>query len=1621
MSINTLYTLLEGQTTLVLNETGLGPEGANLIPLLSELSSSEITLENLGGPTWENPENTMFSLTGISRDPLLEIATAMVKLVAEEIGGEVQFQLRVETNSEWAFGTSFPQLSETSFQMLAFDSPPAFVLSTRPIPAANLEEGLNFTGRLKIEGVVGAVLDLVPLPPLPLDFVGQVQEIDDYRLVSFRVHLSEDNYDVAFLNWVTLQFASPDLALYAYLHPDSVMVERTIESAVSIEGGGSSSQPIPLALQLPTMDTNWQVRLQPGQTPSIGNLLDFLTLLGTGGNSDLRSILMDPTGTLNRVEDALEMLRLEDLSIDISGTLGQSPEFQSFSFALQGEGEPWKLIPSVLEVRTPTLSLQVTRENGDFVHTGLVSGEVDLGDDLVLKTSISLPIGSGDWQFQSQDAIQLSSLDVLSHLTANNPIRTLLPGSLQVLEDLSLTRLDLLFDPLEADIGQLDFSIRSTDLWEIIPGELKMQSLALDLTMANAETGWGITGKVSGELQAGGVNLAAQANKSTPHSDWIFSIHADQVPLANLGDIRNLIGGKNALTEALPESLFNAALFLNEPHLEANLSERKLESFGFSLTTAEISLGSFQVSDAVVDVDIEYGESTTIDLAGGFELGDISFDLTGKYQNTGGWLITGEAGMQTPIAIGELLQHLATDFGIPATVPAVLAGLMLSNIKLSFNTETKDFRFSFTTIFPFGNKELQAIIHIDALHNDEMYTRNFSGVLQIDNLEFDLIFQQDNMAASIFLASYKNEAGGDLSIEPLVALVTDNTDILNAASGISFNLKDALLVMDRGGSSRLLFGLDIGGGLDLSRLPLLGSKLPNNESLRVTFQPLLTSHDFSEADLNAIRSLVPEGGYELPKEATERLALNMQLRIGEEKIGLNLPIGANDVKTQPASDMVPVATSSASGETSGAPPASTDGIHWYPINKQLGPVDFGRVGVQFKNGELTFLLDAALTANGLRIGLDGLYASSSLNPIEPMFGLHGLDIDYDNGPLEIGGAFLRQSFTDENGNSYDGYDGTAVIRTEEFSLAALGSYAAYEGHPSLFVYAFTDTPLGGPAFFFVTGVAAGFGYNRKVVLPGLNGISRFPLVAEAIAGVPGQTNDLSAELSMLHDVIPPAFGESFFAAGFRFTSFEIIDSFALLTISLERDFNVDVLGLSTLVIPTPEAGSTKEPLAEVQMALKAVFDPEKGYLKVRSALTSASYILSRKCHLTGGFAFYTWFKDDPSDNASAGDFVLTMGGYHPRYQVPAHYPKVPRLAFNWKVSSHIEIKGDMYFALVPSAVMAGGDLNANWHSGSLRAWFQLGADFIISWRPYFYDASLSVSMGVSYTFHFFGRHHISVSVGAGLHIWGPEFSGRAHVHLWIVSFTVTFGAHSPDNPRALDWDQFRNGFLPASSKWVSGIVTRGLIRQNGSQSAPLYVVNPSDFRMEISSAVPITRSNQATGLHSINIGAMKITDDLINSGLDFFIYRGEEDVTDEFNFEPILKQVPSALWGKEFRHSVTEPTDGRLIDDICTGFAIVGKPPVPSAASHSIATGKLLTEVENFGTTVLWGNVQDLGMEWLGSEDVLDAITSGLESKHIARTNLLQSLGFDANFQPNQQLVTEFIISPNTNIPNSNA
>lgn len=663
------------------------------------------------------------------------------------------------------------------------------------------------------------------------------------------------------------------------------------------------------------------------------------------------------------------------------------------------------------------------------------------------------------------------------------------------------------------------------------------------------------------------------------------------------------------------------------------------------------------------------------------------------------------------------------------------------------------------------------------------------------------------------------------------------------------------------------------------------------------------------------------------------------------------------------------------------PDGQAGDIVWFPVNKQLGPLSCQKVGIGWDQPHtmLDLVFDGGVKLSGLSVALDQLSIGIPLAQPTTLsayaLDLKGILVSYEGGGVEIVGGLVKSG----SGDTVE-YDGEAVLKFGKYGIGALGSYATLSGGgTSLFVFAFVDAPIGGPPAFFVTGLAAGFGYNRQLIPPAFDQVQSYPLVEAlddpAALGIqPGQQPNLATVLGTLAASVPPTRGAYWLAAGVRFTTYELVKSSALVAVEFGNEFEILILGLSTAKLP--QVGPT---YAEVQLALEVLFAPGKGEFQASAMLTPNSYLIDPACKLTGGFAFFAWFA--PSDHA--GDFVLTIGGYHPAFVKPDWYPAVPRVGFNWQVSDAVSISGGAYFALTPSCVMAGGALQVLFHAGPIQAWFTAQADLLISWKPFFFIADIGVSIGCSVKIDLlFVSCTISVEVGADLALWGPPTGGTVHVHLWIVSFTVSFGEDRSAVQTVTDWTGFqqllpgggpeqsqaqsapralqaqRMGFAtldPPPPAPASGAVVCQIFSNAGivativeSDQSKTWVVNPSQFAFSVSTTIPATRIlvNQTPVDLALPsdyfVGARPMGVDHLDTTLTITI-AGDSDA----DWQGVVDKhdVPEAMWGHPLAPGAPPPAAANLLAGRVVGLNDIVAEPHPPEGPPPITMASAFQDV----------------------------------------------------------------------------
>jgi hypothetical protein len=500
------------------------------------------------------------------------------------------------------------------------------------------------------------------------------------------------------------------------------------------------------------------------------------------------------------------------------------------------------------------------------------------------------------------------------------------------------------------------------------------------------------------------------------------------------------------------------------------------------------------------------------------------------------------------------------------------------------------------------------------------------------------------------------------------------------------------------------------------------------------------------------------------------------------------------------------------------------GPWWVVIQRQLGPLYVDRIGLDTveSGGQVTqisLLFTGSVSLFGLSASVDRLGVTWTGGDVLSISSwsvdLMGLAVSADLAGLSLSGGLLK--FEEPQQPGVISYVGMLSAHFGTYGLSLFGGYSDDEGNASFFVFGAINGPIGGPPAFFVTGIGGGLGINRALIVPtDISKFADYPFIKALDPAAKPSANPMD-DLRALAGYFPPQIGNFWFAAGISFTCFALVDGIAVLAVSIGDGLEVDLLGLARMALPRPEAA-----LVSIELALLARFSTEDGLFLIKAQLTDNSWLLYSDVRLTGGFAFATWWK-----GALAGQFVLTIGGYHPSFHRDG-YPDVPRLGLTWKISDEICVKGESYFALTSEALMAGVDIEVSADFGWAWARLAFGAHGIVYFDPFWFEvlAYVRISAGITIDLGWFGTISMSISLGAQIKVWGPDFAGEATFEVGPCSLTVPFGSEHKVAPETLTWQKFVAKYLEdagdGSARALSSIAGKGSLpaATGGSTSAP---------------------------------------------------------------------------------------------------------------------------------------------------------------------------------------------------------
>jgi hypothetical protein len=423
-----------------------------------------------------------------------------------------------------------------------------------------------------------------------------------------------------------------------------------------------------------------------------------------------------------------------------------------------------------------------------------------------------------------------------------------------------------------------------------------------------------------------------------------------------------------------------------------------------------------------------------------------------------------------------------------------------------------------------------------------------------------------------------------------------------------------------------------------------------------------------------------------------------------------------------------------------------------PVQMSFGPLAISAFSIDIRKTSLSIGIDlsfqlSAITVVPYELGLQFNFDGSGIKPF-----LHGLGVSFDGGGITLAGMFAHTDSGD--------YVGGAVVGVEDmFQLSAIGGYRQLnDGAASMFIFASLVAPLGGPPYFFITGIAGGFGYSR--MLPDFQLMDQHPFIKVMNGELPISGSTANA-LDTLSKQFLAKEGDYWIAAGIQFLSFGFINGKLLVAVAFGHDFSFNLLGIASFGI---------DPIAYFEIDLLVTIDQEKAL--VIAGVSPNSYLISKDIFsLHGQFGLGVWHSGD-----HAADFVLSIGGYHPSFTKPEWYPALDRVGVTATVYGFVHVNIDCFFACTPQALMAGAQVSLWASFAGISAGLDVYVDVFIKWDPFFIQADL----GVTVWFEFMGRHEI----GVDLEVHTPPFGGTATIHLFIVSFDVSFGTQLDSMPTA---------------------------------------------------------------------------------------------------------------------------------------------------------------------------------------------------------------------------------------------
>ncbi|MGS2619515.1 DUF6603 domain-containing protein [Micromonospora sp. LZ34] len=449
-----------------------------------------------------------------------------------------------------------------------------------------------------------------------------------------------------------------------------------------------------------------------------------------------------------------------------------------------------------------------------------------------------------------------------------------------------------------------------------------------------------------------------------------------------------------------------------------------------------------------------------------------------------------------------------------------------------------------------------------------------------------------------------------------------------------------------------------------------------------------------------------------------------------------------------------------------------------PAHVTLGPLEIlslylraalaadGTVPIELSGGFKAAL--GPLTASVDRLGLTATIsfppAGGKLGPADVAFAFkppNGVGLAIDAGVVK-GGGFLYLDF--EKGE----YAGALELTVSNFlSLKAIGLVnTKLPGNQPGFSLLVIITAEFSPGFqlgygFTLIGVGGLLGLNRAMLLDPLvqgvrtGAVNSILFPTNVIANAPKIISDLRA-------IFPPK--ENTFLIGpmakIGWGTPTLIS--VALGVIIEIPGNVVILGRLGATLPTED-----DPVLVLQVSFVGALEFDKRRLWFFATLYGSRVLFIT---LQGEMGLLMDFSDQPN-------FVLSVGGFHPRFTAPPlPFPSPARIALSLVNEDYARVGAQLYFAITSNSVQIGCRADAFFGFDSFSVEGYVSFDALLRFSPFY----LIVEISAGFSVKVFGVGLFGVHLRASLE--GPtpwHIKGSAEISILFFSFDVdvdvTFG------------------------------------------------------------------------------------------------------------------------------------------------------------------------------------------------------------------------------------------------------